>query len=91
VAAIPAIIFAFIFISPLMAGVTALFYFLVQQLENNILVPKIMSDNADVNPLVSIVTILIGLKMAGFLGALLAIPAYIIFRTAYSFWFNSRA
>lgn len=90
VAAIPAIIFAFIFISPLMAGVTTLFYILVQQLENNILVPKIMRDNADVNPLVSIVTILIGLKMAGFLGALLAIPAYIILRTAYSFWYNSQ-
>lgn len=56
----------------------------IQQLENNILVPKIMQVNANVNPLISLVAILIGFTLAGVVGGFLAIPMYIIFRAIYS-------
>lgn len=88
VASVPAIILAYIGGGPVMAGMTTIFYIVVQQLENNLIVPKIMKDNVDVNPLVAIITILIGLKLAGVVGALLAVPAYIVIRTLYSLWFN---
>jgi predicted PurR-regulated permease PerM len=85
-AAVPAVVIAYITAGPLMGLITLLFYILVQQFENNLLVPKIMKDNVDVSPLISIVSILIGLKLAGVIGALLAIPIYIILRTIYSTW-----
>jgi predicted PurR-regulated permease PerM len=88
IAAIPSIAVAYIVSGPILALVVFLFYVLVQQLENNLIVPKVMNDNADVSPLISIISILIGLKLAGVIGALLAIPAYIIVRTVYSTWFK---
>ncbi len=90
IAAVPAILLAYLGLGPVYAGVTAIFYILVQQLENNIIVPKIMRDNADVNPLVAIVTILVGLKVGGVVGALLAVPAYILIRSIYSLWYQNR-
>ena len=45
-----------------------------QQLENHVLQPLILSRTVKLNPLVVIVAILIGVELAGILGALLAIP-----------------
>lgn len=90
ISAIPAIVLAYLYLGPVMAGATTIFYVLVQQLENHILVPRVLKDNADVNPLVAIVVILIGLKLAGVVGALLAVPAYIVLRTIYGQWFDRR-
>lgn len=86
IAAMPAMILAYIYGGWSLTAFTTLFYVLVQQLENNLIVPKIMKDNADVNPLATILTILIGLQVAGIVGALLAVPVYIVIRTAYSIW-----
>lgn len=68
------------------AGIVLLLYVIIQQLENHLIVPKVMQKNADVSPLVTILVILIGFKMAGVIGALLAVPIYIILRTIYGFW-----
>jgi predicted PurR-regulated permease PerM len=68
----------------LMYGVfIGIFYFGVQQVENTFLVPKIMSDNTEINPLVSLVSILIGFEVGGVFGALLALPTFIIIRCIY--------
>jgi predicted PurR-regulated permease PerM len=45
-----------------------------QQLENQVLRPLIMSRTVKLNPLIVIVAILVGVELAGLLGALLAIP-----------------
>lgn len=84
IAAIPAIFMAYITFGPVMALVVAVFSILVQQLENNVIVPKVMKDNANVNPLVSILAILIGLELAGVFGALLAVPGYIVGRAFFA-------
>jgi len=88
VAAVPAIVIAFMALGPWMALATTFFYILVQQLENNLIVPKIMQKNADVNPLIAIVVILIGLKLGGVVGALLAVPIYITFRCSYRLYLD---
>lgn len=49
-------------------------YFIIQQLENHIFVPKIMQKAVGLNPIISIVVLLIGAKIGGFVGVLLAIP-----------------
>lgn len=53
---------------------TVILYLLIQQIENNFLVPKIMQKTAGLNPILSIVVLMIGFSVAGVLGALLAIP-----------------
>lgn len=71
--AVPAIIVA-LNISPVLAGIVALSYFLIQLLENNVLVPRIMQRAVGLNPIVIIIGIIIGGKLLGVPGALLAIP-----------------
>lgn len=76
--AIPAVIIAFIK-SPLLALLTIGLYIIVQQLENNLLVPKIMQKTVGLNPIVTILALLIGVKLAGFTGMILAIPITMLF------------
>ena len=47
---------------------------LIQQLENNILVPRIVGDALDLHPLMVIIGVLMGTSLAGILGAILAAP-----------------
>jgi predicted PurR-regulated permease PerM len=57
------------------AGIIAIsFYVLYQQFENHVLQPAIMSRTVAVNPLTVLVSVLAGVELFGFLGALLAIP-----------------
>lgn len=60
--------------SPRLALVVVIMYLIIQQLENNILVPQIMRRVADVNPITSIVVLLIGYRIGGVGGAVIAIP-----------------
>jgi len=57
----------------MLAGVI-LVYFVVQQLENHLLVPKVMHKAVGLNPIVVILSLMIGGKLAGFLGVILAVP-----------------
>ena len=71
--AIAAVIAAF-FVSPT-AGIIALIFFaLYQQLENSVLQTVIMARTVRVNPLVVLLSVLIGVELFGFIGALLAVP-----------------
>lgn len=73
ISAIPAVIVA-LTISPGLAISVVIFYILLQMLENNILVPKIMEKAVGLNPIIIIIGVLIGSKFMGILGALLAVP-----------------
>lgn len=48
--------------------------FVIQQLENNILVPRIVGNALDLHPLLVILGVLMGSSIAGILGAILAAP-----------------
>ncbi|HPW44524.1 MAG TPA: AI-2E family transporter, partial [bacterium] len=60
--------------SPRLALVVIVMYLIIQQLENNILVPQIMKRAANVNPITSIIVLLVGYKIGGVAGAVIAIP-----------------
>lgn len=77
ISAIPAIIIA-LTISPVLAIATALFYFLIQQIEANAVVPYVMKRAVGMPPLVTILAIMIGGKLAGITGALLAVPVAVV-------------
>jgi predicted PurR-regulated permease PerM len=72
-AAIPAVILA-LSVSPLHAVLTAGVYFLVQLAENQILVPKIMQKVSGLNPIISLLAVLIGFRVGGVVGVILSIP-----------------
>ena len=73
ISAIPAVLVAFT-ISPLFALATAGLYLLVQQLENHLVVPYVMRRAVGLPPLVTIIAILMGARLAGVGGAILAVP-----------------
>ena len=57
------------------AGIIVIIFFVVyQQLENHLLQPMIFARTVRLNPLTVLLAILIGVELAGILGALLAIP-----------------
>ena len=49
-------------------------YLLIQQLENTIIVPRVIGKSVGLNPLVVIIAILVGFKLGGMLGGLIAVP-----------------
>ena len=73
ISAIPAVLLA------ATAGIEAVIaafalYLIVQQVENNVLVPKIQGDAIELHPALVIAAIVIGGSLAGLLGAILALP-----------------
>ncbi len=71
--AVPAVFFALIQNPPLVLAVIIL-YILIQKTEGYILVPKVMEKTVGTSPLVVLLALLIGFKLAGILGLLLAVP-----------------
>ncbi|MCB0031669.1 MAG: AI-2E family transporter, partial [Anaerolineales bacterium] len=56
--------------------VVLLVMFLIQQLENNILVPRIVGDALELHPLIVMVAVFMGANLAGIMGAILAAPLF---------------
>jgi predicted PurR-regulated permease PerM len=73
-AGVPTVVFALLH-SPTAGIVTAIVFLVYQQVENHILNPIIMSRTVRLNPLWVILSVVAGAQLAGFVGALLAIPA----------------
>ena len=71
--AVVALIAAAIHSIPALVAV-AIFFVAYQQLENHVLQPVILARTVKLNPLAVLVSILVGVELAGILGALLAIP-----------------
>jgi predicted PurR-regulated permease PerM len=71
--AIPAIL-AGLSVSPRTALFVAIFWILQQQLENHLLVPKVMQRQVGISPVVVIVALLVGGSVLGIIGAVLAVP-----------------
>lgn len=72
-AAIPAAILAFLQ-APFLALLVILLYIVIQQLENYIIYPQVMKRTVGLNPIVIIIVMLMGAKLAGILGIILAVP-----------------
>ena len=71
--AIPAVIVAFLH-STTAGIVTVVFFILYQQFENHVLQPVVYGKTIRLNPFLVLLAVLIGVELAGFLGALLALP-----------------
>jgi predicted PurR-regulated permease PerM len=72
-AAVPAVLVGF-GVAPITGVAVIALAFLIQQLEAYLFVPKVMQKSAGVNPIVSLLSLIIGFKIAGVIGAVLSIP-----------------
>jgi predicted PurR-regulated permease PerM len=70
----PAVLVALAAIDPGRAVIVAVYALVIQQIESNILVPRVMGRTVGVSPLTVILGILVGSVLAGLPGAFLAVP-----------------
>jgi len=73
VSAVPGVILGFT-VSPFIGIMTVLLYWLVQQFENYVILPQVMKKAVGLNPITVIVALLVGVKLGGAFGAILAVP-----------------
>ena len=88
VGALPGVLLAFT-LGPTYGIIALIIYFLVQQLENQFLVPKIMGHALGLSPVVIIFSLLIGGKLLGFVGLLIAVPITAALGVLYEEWRSS--
>lgn len=60
----------------------------VQQLDNNLLAPKIVGDSVGLHAVFTMMAILVGGSIGGLLGMLLAVPLAASFRVLFNNWYN---
>lgn len=77
IASIPAILVG-LTVAPFLGLAVASLFLIIQQLENNLIVPMVMSKVIGLQPPVVIVALLIGVKLAGIGGAFLAVPILVV-------------
>jgi predicted PurR-regulated permease PerM len=82
-----AVAFAFLQ-SPLTALIVFAWFVLINQIENHILVPNIMRRAIGLNPIITITALLVGVRLAGIAGALLAIPTATMIRVVLEHYQN---
>lgn len=73
ISAIPAVFFA-LTVSPIKAILVIVLFVIINQVENHIIIPNVMRKALGVSPIVIIVAVLIGAKLAGFVGVIIAVP-----------------
>ena len=83
--AIPGIIVAF-FISPTKGILAALVYLGIQQLEGNVLTPRIQGQALRVHPIIVLLAIVIGGGLGGLVGVIVAVPTLAVIRVLFDFF-----
>lgn len=87
VAAIPAIIVGFT-ISPVIGISVAALYFLIQQVENSVIVPKVMERSVGLPPLATLIALAVGVELGGIMGAILAVPVLLVVQVTVAEFFK---
>ena len=87
--AIPAVLVA-LTITPFLAVVTAMLYFTVQQVEAHLVIPFVMKKAVGIPPLITIISLMVGGKLGGIAGAILAVPIVVTLETVFSEYLKSK-
>lgn len=78
-ATIPALFIAWTHGGAPLLGIVAIIYFIVSQLENHVLYPRVMNKMVGVPSVIIIIALIIGAKFAGIWGVILSVPLAAIF------------
>lgn len=82
IGATPAIFLAYLS-SPALAVNVLIFFIIIHQLENYVIVPKIMGHTIDIHPVVVIISLLIGGQLLGIIGMILAVPTVALLKVLF--------
>lgn len=74
--ALPATVIGF-GISPTMGFAVLVLAFVIAQIENYVFVPKVMQKSTGVSPIITLISLAIGLRVAGTVGVLVSVPVVI--------------
>jgi predicted PurR-regulated permease PerM len=77
-AAVPAILFAILDGGFILGVKVLIFFIIIQQLENYLFQPMVVKRVVGIPPLVVLLSLLIGISLAGFWGAILALPVAVL-------------
>ncbi len=83
--AVPSVLIA-LTVSPILAASVAAMYFIIQQLENNLIVPLVMRSSVGLSPIITIICLMVGARIAGVGGAILAVPIFLVMQEVFV-WF----
>ncbi len=89
ISAIPAVIIG-LSISPLMGLATVALALLIHQSENYLFTPKIMEKSVGVNPIITLLALSIGFRLAGMVGAVISVPVVLTIHVLASQYFPSK-
>jgi predicted PurR-regulated permease PerM len=78
-ATIPALFIAWSHGGVTLLGIVAVIYFIISQLENHVLYPRVMNKMVGVPSVIVIIALIIGAKFAGIWGVILSVPIAAIF------------
>ncbi|WP_129672099.1 AI-2E family transporter [Candidatus Chloroploca sp. Khr17] len=81
---IPAILLGFLD-SPTTGIAVLILYVVIQQLENNFLVPRIVGDSVGLHPAVLMILLVVGAQVFGIIGAILSAPVGAVARDIFSY------
>jgi predicted PurR-regulated permease PerM len=73
-AATPAVIIGFVAGGPVLGITVVIIYVVIQQFENHLIYPQVVTRVVGVPPLLVILALIIGAELAGFLGVILSVP-----------------
>lgn len=82
IGAVPPILMALL-ISPSKALWVTILLLIIQQIEGNILSPKIIGDSISMHPIIVIILLILGGKIGGFTGMVLAVPLGVVIKIIY--------
>lgn len=77
-------------IDPIRAIWVAIFIFVLQQLDGNVIGPKIMGDSVGLSPLWIISVVILGGSLFGFIGVFLAVPISAVMKEVYELMLKKR-
>jgi predicted PurR-regulated permease PerM len=83
--AVPAVIAAFT-VSPVTALMTAIAFFVIQQVEGNYLMPRIQGRSLHIHPVPILLAVIVGWGLFAIPGMVLAVPALAVVRVLYDFF-----
>lgn len=82
---IPAVVIALIFESPTIAVLTVIAFIAIQQLEGNLLTPRIQGRAVQVHPIIVLLAVIGGGQLAGLVGILFAVPTLAVVKVSIDF------
>lgn len=87
--AVPAVLVA-IAERPMLGLWVAITYLGIQQTESHLIVPRVMARSTGINPITVLIAMLIGARIAGMVGIIIAVPAGIIVTLIFQDWMQQR-